>query len=410
MAPRQHILWATERTPMTRLAFSRRLFTALALGLLLIPACVAAAKTESHKPKTESHRRKTERRKRRTERHKPSCRAGYVARRVRVRKRRHHRLGRHHRLVWVRRWKCVKAKRNPAPVPPPRAGEGPVTNPPQPPSTDCAGAPGSGTPNYASLDACGFPSPDTTGVPAGARLNPSGSITAGTPGEVINGLAVNGTIDVTASNVTIENTDVANASSCCWGVRIEPGVTGTLLKYDTIHGTDNGSGSLAWAVDNAGDINSVTEDHVYMYDADRILNGPGTLTNSYCLDNANISGEHYECVYTGEGSVIINHDTLLNTHSQTGATWVGPDFGNIDTYTVENSLLAGGGYTLYGAATNSSNPARGALVGPVTIQNNRFSRLYFSQGGYWGPALYFDLSKTTWSGNVWDDTNRPVSP
>ena len=47
-----------------------------------------------------------------------------------------------------------------------------------------------------------------------------------------------------------------------------------------------------------------------------------------------------------KGASIINHDTLLNTHSQTGATWVGPDFGNIDTYTVENSLLAGGGYTL----------------------------------------------------------------
>ena len=219
-------------------------------------------------------------------------------------------------------------------------------------------------------------------------MTASGSVTASTPGEVINGLAVSGTIDVTASNVTIENTDVANASSCCWGVRIEPGVTGTVLKYDTIHGSDNASGSLAWAVDNAGDFNSVTEDHVYTYDADRILNGPGTVTNSYCLGNANISGEHYECVYTGEGSVVISHDTLLETHAQTGATWVGPDFGDIDTYTVENSLLAGGGYTLYGAATNSSNPARGVLVGPVTIENNRFSKLYFPKGGYYGADDY----------------------
>ena len=275
------------------------------------------------------------------------------------------------------------------------------------PSRNCAGAPGSGTPNYGSLDACGYPSPDTTGVTAGTRSKPSGSVTASTPGEVISGLAVSGTIDVRASNVRIENTDVA-VSSCCWGIRIEPGVTGTVLEHDTVHGTDNDYGSLAWAVDNAGDISALTEDHVYAYNVDRILNGPGTVANSYCLDDANIAGEHYECVYTGKGSVIIDHDTLLNPHEQTGATWVGEDFGDIDTYTVENSVLAGGGYTLYGAAAESGS--RGVLAGRVTVENNRFSRLYFAKGGYWGTDVYFDMSKTTWSGNVWDDTNRSVSP
>jgi hypothetical protein len=349
----------------------------LAIALLLVPAYVAVAKTQSHKPK---------------------CRAHYTAKRVRVRKRKHH------RLVWVRQWKCVKKPQphpHPHPSPPPSPS-------PSPAPLNCAGTPGSGIPNDASLDACGYPSPDTTGVPAGTSLTPSGSITARTPGEVLSGLAVNGTIEVAANNVTIEDTDVAESSSCCWGIRIDPGVTGTVVRYDTIHGTDDESGSLAWAVDNAGDVDAVTEDHVYSYNADRILNGPGTVTNSYCLDNANISGDHYECVYTGAGSVIINHDTLLNPHGQTGATWVGEDFGDIDTYTVENSILAGGGYTLYGAAAGAGDP--GTLIGPVTIENNRFSRLYFAHGGYWGPAAWFDMTKTTWSGNVWDDTNRSVSP
>ena len=383
---------------------SRRLLAAAALALLLAPTCIAAAKTQSHRPhsKSEIHKSKAKS-------HKPRCKAHYLPKRVRVRRREHH------RLVWVREWKCVKASsthtpNNPiSPPPGPSAGTGGATGTnPLPPSKDCAGTPGSGTPNYATLDACGYPSPDTTGVPAGTTLTPSGSITASTPGEVINGLAVSGTIDVSASNVTIEDTDVANASSCCWGIRIESGVTGTVLKYDTIHGTDNQSGSLAFAVYNTGAIGGLTEDHVYAYNVDRILQGSGTLTNSFCLSNANISGEHYECVYDGAGSVVINHDTLLETHSQTGATWVGPDFGDIDTYTVENSMLAGGGYTLYGAATNSANPAGGVLVGPVTITNNRFSRLYFPQGGYWGPEAYFDPSKTTWSGNVWDDTKQSV--
>ena len=239
---------------MSRPKPSRLLLAAAALALLLVPISVVAAKTDS--AKTKSHTAQS---------HKPRCRPQYVAKRVRVRAREHH------RLVWVRKWKCLKAP---------------------PPSRDCAGTPGSGRPDYARLDACGYPSPDTTGVARGRQLRATGSITADRPGQVIDGLSVHGTIEVRASNVRIVNTEVVHASSCCWGIRIEPGVTGTVLRYDTIHGNDNGSGSLAWAVDNAGEINSVTEDHVYSYNADRILNGPGTVTNSYCLDNATIPAEH----------------------------------------------------------------------------------------------------------------------
>ena len=82
---------------MTGPKSSRRLLAAVALALLLVPTCIAAAKTESHKPKSK------------TQSHKPKCKAHYVARRVRVRKREHH------RLVWVRQWKCVKAKGRHAP-------------------------------------------------------------------------------------------------------------------------------------------------------------------------------------------------------------------------------------------------------------------------------------------------------
>ncbi len=367
---------------MTGPKYNRRVAAAV-LALLLIPVCIAAAKPQGHKPKA----------------HKPRCKPHYVARRVRVRKHEHH------RVVWVRQWKCVKARRT----------QGTKTNRPTstPPSVgitapsharDCAGTPGSGTPNYASMDACGYPSPDTTGVPAGTPLTASGSIRASTPGEVINGLAVTGAIDVRADNVTIENTDVANASSCCWGIRIEPGVTGTVLKYDTIHGTGTTSSTeLAWGIYYVGQSGGMSADHIDFYNGERILNGPGTVTNSFCLDNVDNPGAHYECVYEGGGDVTLDHDTLLTAHNQTAAVFLSTDFAPLGTVVVTNNLLAGGGYTLYGGAGGTGG------VGSETVTGNRFSRLYFSHGGEWGPDAYMPTGSYTWSGNVWDDTGQPVS-
>ena len=206
--------------------------------------------------------------------------------------------------------------------------------------------------------------------------------------------------------MTIENSDIADANASNGAITIASGVTGTLLEHDTIHGTNNSSGSLAWGVnDNVGSVSSVTEDHVYAYNIDRILQGPGVVTNSFDLENGNISGEHYEAVYVGNGSVTLNHNTFLNPHNQTAAIFLCNDFGPLGTVQVTNNLLAGGDYTLYGDATNIGNGG----VSSETVTGNRFSRLYFARGGIYGPVTAMP-SSSTWSANVWDDTGQSVSP
>ena len=46
----------------------------------------------------------------------------------------------------------------------------------------------------------------------------------------------------------------------------------------------------------------------------------------------------------------------------------------------------------------------------IKITNNRFSPLYFSKSGYWGPLAAFNRSGTgnVWSGNVWDNTGAAM--
>ena len=97
------------------------------------------------------------------------------------------------------------------------------------------------------------------------------------------------------------------------------------------------------------------------------LVGPGTLTNSFCLDNVNNPGARYECVYEGQGSVTLDHNTLLTAHNQTAAIYLSTDFGPLGTVKVTDNLLAGGSYTLYGGATSAAG------VSSETVTGNRFS-------------------------------------
>ena len=198
-------------------------------------------------------------------------------------------------------------------------------------STDCAGTPGSGQPNYASMDACGFPSPDTTGVPSGTTLTPyTGPSNITTPGTTIEDAEITSPLTISANNVTIEDSDIDVANQSVGGIRIGSGVTGALVESDTIHGTDaTQAGNLQFGVLNTNysdGANAVTVDHVDFYDGQRILHGPGTLQNSFCLDNVAVSGAHYECVYEGGGSMTIDHNTLLTSFSQTAAIYLSTDF------------------------------------------------------------------------------------
>jgi hypothetical protein len=255
------------------------------------------------------------------------------------------------------------------------------------------------------MDACGYPSPDTTGVPAGTPLTVSGPLRVTTNGAVVNGLEVSGTIEVQASNVTIENTEISTAGT--FGIIVSSGETGTVIKNVTIHGTGTTSTTeLAWGIYNEGSFAAVTADHVDFYNGERIINGPGTLTNSFCLDNVNNPGAHYECTYEDSGQVTFDHNTFLNAHNQTAAVYLGLNSGQtMGPVSITNNLLAGGGYALYGG---ESGDGTGVVVSE-TVTGNRFSRLYFAHGGAYGPTAYMP-SSYTWSGNIWDDTGRAVTP
>ncbi len=291
-------------------------------------------------------------------------------------------------------------KEKPKEEPKEKAKEEPKEEPPskEEPSTQ--------TNCIAKPSACGYPDATNTGVPAGTTLTPrSGEVSVTSAGTTVKDLAVTGEILVEANNTTLEDDEViASAGSGNRGIYIAPGVTGTVIDHDTCHGEGSGSQYCVFNKDSSTKI----EDS-YLYNCGECLNGPGTITNSFFDVTAVISGEHYEDIYYGggEGSLIVNHDTMLNPQGQTATVFASNDFGDQDTLTITNNLLAGGGYTLYGGASCTTGEC-GTVNGPVTVTGNRFSNKYYPESGYYGVGAYFKTAVTTWSGNFWDATLKSV--
>jgi hypothetical protein len=274
---------------------------------------------------------------------------------------------------------------------------------------------------------CGYPDKSDTGVPSGTPLTThSGNLVVSQPGTVISNYnVVNGSIEISASNVTIKNTQVTNSGDTSNDILIDSGVSGVLIEDSTLRGSASNS-ALQYAVQNAGS-SSNKGLRLNLYYCTECWSGPGTLEGSYANADGVISGSHYEDIYYGGGGgpLVVTHDTLLNPQGQTAVVFLKTDFGEIDAVTISNSLLAGGGYTLYGGLGGSGN-----VAGPVTVTGNRFARCltasnydgfgytcsgghdahgYWPRGGYYGASADFRNAVTRWSGNYWDDNLQAVA-
>lgn len=277
--------------------------------------------------------------------------------------------------------------------------------------------------------ACGYPDPSNTGVPPGTPLNSyEGDLRVTTPGTVISDVSVKGTVEIMASNVTIRDSEVTttdgNDGHNIW---IGPGAGNVVIESTTLRGADAHANAVQYGVQNSGETDNKGID-LQMYNCTECWAGPGTLEDSYAISDGVVTGAHYENIYYGGGggSLIADHDTLLNPHDQTANVFTKTDFGDVDTVTVTNNLMAGGGFMVYGGEGGI-----GSVVGPVTVTGNRFARCatapvadrggghycaqgpdvhgYWPEGGHYGVAGAFNGPATTWKDNYWDDSGDTAS-
>jgi hypothetical protein len=305
------------------------------------------------------------------------------------------------------------------PAPPPPSTPPPTTTPP-PPTT-----PVSQTKNCASQpSACGFPDATNSGLPAGTPLTPVGqaSLPSGvhwdgqnmsitSDGVTLSNLSIPGSINIAANNVTIKNSLIDDPSGD-QAIDIQDSYRGTVVENTTISGSNTGTGAIADGIQG----NGVTVTSVYVHFVEEAVNGGGnTVTNSYLVSDGLhepvATDNHNESIDVGDGTSqaeVIEHNTLFNPVHQTAAIIAGGPWGQLQNVTIDNNLMAGGGYTLYCCETTAWNVNQAPAN--TSITNNRFSRLYYKNGGSYGPLADLDTSHTKFTGNVWDDTLKAVTP
>jgi hypothetical protein len=224
---------------------------------------------------------------------------------------------------------------------------------------------------------------------------------------VLEGLSVSNNLDVTASNVTIRNVRVISSGDG-FGISLRH-TTNVTVQDSEIFSPDAGFNRLIVGIkDIYGDSHGtrILRNDIY-HVATGVQMDQGLIQDNYIHDMGYRSGDHTNGTTSNGGTtpLTIQHNTVFNSKDQTDAISLFEDFGIQANRVIDNNLVAGGGYSIYGGA----NPG-GAKTSNIKITNNRFARIFYPNGGYWGHATAFDPSGSgnVWSGNVWDDSGAAL--
>lgn len=294
-------------------------------------------------------------------------------------------------------------------APPPSGPASPSASPQRfsPAQTGCTADP----------HACGFPDATNTGVPPGKALQAvPGQVSSG-PGwrynaasqqvevtgrhAVLSGLSIRGNLDISASQVTIKDDKVVAGGPYGISLRNTADVT---IEHCTVSGINLTSGRIGAAIadlygDSTGTV--IRADNIFAFKTAVQLSS-GLVAGNYMHDPGYIAGDHTNGVLANGGTepLMIYHNTILNDLSQTDAISVDTMQvpGPVANKTIEDNLLAGGGYPIYGGT------AFGHRTSHIVIKDNRFGQGYYPKSGQFGPVAYFAAQGpgNVWKDNFWD--------
>lgn len=255
------------------------------------------------------------------------------------------------------------------------------------------------------------PGPDNTGVPAGTRLRSSGSLRLETPGEVVDGLDVDGCVEIIAADVVIRRTRIRCGEYYPIRIYEEEGAS-LVIEDSEIVGTSGlaqagiaFSSYVARRVDISGTADGLKA-------TEKVV-----VENSWIHDLWLGPGDHADGVQStgGSGVVIRNnfidiidrgrgHGELPNAVFQVGKDGEGePPVGN---FVIEGNWLYGGGWVVNLDAGLPGNRVVDNRFGrgPALVHN----QLPFPQ---YGPLNLLGVrSYILVQGNVWDDTGQQIEP
>ncbi|GGU06900.1 hypothetical protein GCM10007979_00600 [Nocardioides albus] len=251
------------------------------------------------------------------------------------------------------------------------------------------------------------PGPDHTGVPPKKKLRVHrGDLVIRTAGKVVDGLEVHGRVQVEAPNVTIRNTRV---------------IVPTRTESAGISNNNaDGAGMLVsqvevLAADAAPGVNGVvghdftlegSEIH-HVTDQVHITGSNVTVRNNWFHHNYHFESDPYQgggashddsIQIIGGGNITIANNRFTGAYN--AGVQITQSISEVNGVTIRDNLLGGGGCTV-----NIAEKGRGP-VDRIVIRDNRFLD---DQRIDRCAIIHPSSTHIAHSGNVWDDTGRPVA-
>jgi len=243
-----------------------------------------------------------------------------------------------------------------------------------------------------------------TGVPAGTTLRASGPLTITTDNTVIDGLDINGGIDVRARNVIIRNSRltsriyVQNGSATI--ERVEIDLTSRPIHWSQQHG-------IATSTDSH---TTVRFSKIHGMQQGIAFQGRLTAEDNWIYGIRTEEGHAEAILSNGPTDTSFIRRNWLDSKPVVGTAISGPlcmygDFGQIRNVTIDGNLMTGMGFNYFGSASRKPYPRPYNVV----VTNNHFQPPFtWDQPLY--PATLDPLSESQWSNNRITTTNALVAP
>jgi hypothetical protein len=293
-------------------------------------------------------------------------------------------------------------------------------------STGCAPAASATMTNTVSHK-CGFPDTTNTG-PSGTLYAVGSGPTSNTgSGWSVSGDTINvnsgGTlknvdtggrvVSVNGANATVNNVKIVAAATGVAGVGLR-GANNAVIENSIIAGTNGSSGRMFAGIKDyesgsTYSANTVIKANNIYYTSTGVQVDHGMVEDNYIHNMGMISGDHINGTTSnggGDGILLtLQHNTVFNQISQTDAISLFEDFAVQQNRVINDNLVAGGGYTIYGGQNSG-----GAAIKNIRITNNHFSKMFYSNYGSYGYIAAFTTGGTgnVWSGNVDDATGATI--
>ncbi|WP_157074854.1 right-handed parallel beta-helix repeat-containing protein [Janibacter limosus] len=245
-----------------------------------------------------------------------------------------------------------------------------------------------------SLQRSDFPDESTTGVPAGTRLKPSGSLTIDKDGTVIDGKEITGTVTVKADNVVIRNSRILNTGP--FPVRVDGGKN-LLVEDSEIDGRGRGEAAIAFG--------KYTLRRVHIHnipEGPRVAGGDVFIEDSLIHEMVQKGDNHTDVVQVVSGKNIVVRGNALEAYNPesglmgNAAFMFGEDDGPVTDCHVTGNYLNGGNYTVNGGGSKTTGAA-------CTFRDNALgSDNRYGPTANLGPDVDWDAS------NVWLSNNKTV--